>query len=101
MAYFCWSCRNELEFLVKVGVKVGRRDTCPHCAADMHVCKNCKLWDPSIHNQCREPEAQFIRDREGGNFCPHFDFKDGDAPAADASVDKAKQKLADLFKKLK
>jgi transposase len=50
-----------------------------HCGVDMHVCKNCQLYDPAIHNQCREPEAQFIRDREVGNFCPHFDFRKADA----------------------
>jgi hypothetical protein len=75
MAYYCWTCKNEIWFDVKVGVKVGRRDSCMHCGADLHVCKNCALHDPNIHNQCREPEAQFIRDRETANFCPHFDFK--------------------------
>jgi hypothetical protein len=101
MAYYCWSCKNEQIFDVKVGVKVGRRDSCPHCGADLHVCKNCRLWDPNIHNQCREPEAAFIRDREEANFCAHFDFKDADAPKADQSVEKAKAKLNDLFKNLK
>ncbi len=101
MAYYCWSCSNEQIFDVKVGVKVGRRDSCPHCGADLHVCKNCRLWDPNIHNQCREPEAAFIRDRQEGNFCAHFDFKDSDGIKVDDSVDKAKAKLAELFKKLK
>jgi hypothetical protein len=101
MAYYCHSCRNEQIFDVKVGIKVGRRDSCPHCGADLHCCKNCRLWDPSIHNQCREPEAAFIRERDEGNFCTHFDFKDGDAPQLDQSVEKAKAKLADLFKNLK
>ena len=102
MAYYCWSCGNEQIFEVKVGVKVGRKDECPHCGADLHVCKNCALYDPSLHNQCREPEAAFIRDREAGNFCTHFDFKDRDAPQAqDDSVAKAKAKLDTLFKNLK
>jgi hypothetical protein len=101
MAYYCWSCSNEQIFDVKVGVKVGRRDSCPHCGADLHVCKNCRLWDPSIHNQCREPEAAFIRDRETSNFCAHFDFKDGDSPTKDTGVEAAKSKLNDLFKNLK
>src|SRR4051794_33428096 len=101
MAYYCWSCSNEQIFDVKVGVKVGRRDSCPHCGADLHVCKNCRLWDPSIHNQCREPEAAFIRDREGSNFCAHFDMRDGDAPTQDAGVDAARAKLEALFKNLK
>jgi hypothetical protein len=101
LKYFCWSCGNEQIFDVKVGIKVGRRDSCPHCAADMHVCKNCKHWDPSIHNQCREPEAAFIRDREESNFCAHFDFKAGEGPTKDSGVEAAKAKLNDLFKNLK
>lgn len=101
MAYYCWSCGNEQIFDVKVGVKVGRRDSCPHCGADLHVCKNCRLYDPNIHNQCREPEANFIRDRTEANFCTHFDFKDGNLPAEDKSVSTAKAKLEAMFKNLK
>ncbi len=101
MAYYCQSCRNEQIFDVKVGVKVGRRDSCPHCAADLHVCKNCRHWDPNINNQCREPEASFIRERTEANFCTHFDFKDGELPAEDDAVAAAKAKLDALFKNLK
>ncbi len=101
MAYFCWSCQNEQIFDVKVGVKVGRRDSFPHCGADMTVCKNCRLYDPSIHNQCREPEAAYIRDREAANFCAHFDFRDADAPMVQENVTAAKAKLDALFKNLK
>ncbi len=102
MAYYCWKCTNEVVFEVKVGVKVGRKDECPHCGADMHVCKNCTLYDPNLHNKCREPESAFIRDREAANFCMHFDFKNQDgAPGVDDSAAKAKAKLEDLFKGLK
>ncbi|MCA9668115.1 MAG: hypothetical protein KC503_21100 [Myxococcales bacterium] len=102
MAYYCYKCRNELEFIVKVGIKVGRQDTCKHCATDLHVCKNCHFYDPSVHNQCRESRAEFIRDRERANFCAHFTFKDADAaPEVDDSAAKAKAKLDALFKGLK
>ena len=67
----------------------------------LHVCKNCRLWDPSIHNQCREPEAAFIRDREEANFCAHFDFRDGDVRTKDTGQEAAKAKLDALFKNLK
>ena len=60
MAYYCHSCGDEQIFEVKVGIKVGRRDSCPHCGADLHVCKNCQHFDPNVHNQCREPEAAFM-----------------------------------------
>lgn len=102
MAYYCWKCRNELEFIVKVGVKVGRQDLCKHCGADLHVCKNCVFYDPGLHNACRETQAEFIRDREAGNFCAHFTFRDrSDAPEIDDSASKAKNKLDALFKNLK
>jgi hypothetical protein len=101
MAYFCWSCGNEQYFDVKVGVKVGRRDECPHCGADLHVCKNCRLYDPNIHNQCLEPNSPFIREREAANFCTHFDSLDAEAPRKSVDVDAAKAKLEALFKNLK
>ena len=101
MAYYCHACGNEQIFEVKVGIKVGRRDSCPHCAADLHVCKNCRHYDPNVHNQCREPEAAFIRERTEANFCTHFDFRDADGFQQDPSVASAKAKLEDLFKKLK
>ena len=101
MAYFCHSCGNEQIFEVKVGVKVGRRDSCPHCGSDLHVCKNCQHFDPNVHNQCKEPEAAFIRDRAEANFCTHFYFRDSEAWKVDKSADDAKKKLAALFKNLK
>jgi hypothetical protein len=102
MAYYCHKCRNEVEFVVKVGIKVGRADTCAHCAADLHACKNCRFYDPARHNHCRIPEADFIRDREAANFCPHFDILDRNTPPeADDSVQKARAKLDHVFSKLK
>lgn len=100
MGYYCHSCGNELEFLVKVGVKVGRQDVCPHCRSDLHCCKNCELYDPSLHNECRETHADFIRDREEANFCQHFNFLDGDAPKKSDEAQKSKVKLEQLFKGL-
>ena len=101
MAYYCHACGNEQVFDVKVGVKVGRQDSCPHCAADLHVCKNCRLYDPNVHNMCREPEAPFVRSRDEANFCTHFDFKDSDGWQKDAPAKTAKAKLDALFKNLK
>lgn len=101
MAHFCWTCSNELFFDVKVGVKVGRHDECPHCGEDLKCCKNCASHDPHVHNQCIEPTAEFIRDRERSNFCAHFSFLDSDAPTTSDEVANAKAKLEDLFKNLK
>jgi len=101
MAYYCHNCGNELVFAVKVGIKVGREDVCPHCRADLHVCKNCEFYDPSLHNQCREAFAEFIRDREVANFCPQFTFRDGAPPEKSDEAVQSKAKLEELFKNLK
>jgi hypothetical protein len=101
MAYYCWNCGNELVFEVKVGVKVHRLDTCPHCGNDLHVCKNCILYDDNLHNKCRETESNFIRDREVSNFCTHFSFNDSEAPSQKPDLVAAKAKLEAMFKNLK
>jgi hypothetical protein len=87
--YACWKCEKPLEIIGRVG----RQDLCPHCRAAMHACKNCKYWDVGAHNQCREPQAAYVPDREGGNFCDYFDFKPAtakdDSAAARARLEAA------------
>lgn len=94
--YECWKCGNQLE----LEVKVSRRDDCPSCGADLHVCKNCRFWDPTYHNECRENSAYYIRDREKANFCMAFQFKSADEEAGKEAND-ARSKLDALFKNLK
>jgi hypothetical protein len=33
---------------------------------------NCGNYDPSAHNRCREPQAEWVPDREKANFCDLF-----------------------------
>ncbi len=88
----CYKCQEPLEFKVKIG----RRDMCPNCYAYLHCCKNCRFWDPAVHNECLENRAEFIRDREEGNFCLYFTFKEEEESAEDEQK-KAKDGLARLF----
>ena len=92
--YFCWHCNNELVF----EVKMGHRDNCPHCASDLHCCKNCQLYDPGAHNSCREPTSDYVPDKEKFNFCGWFKFIVGPREGA-GKVDEAKAKLDALFKR--
>jgi hypothetical protein len=92
--FFCHKCNNELVF----DVKMGFRETCHHCAADLHVCKNCQLYDPGAHNGCRESQTDYTPDKEKANFCGYFKFVEG-AREANKDVQKAKAALDALFKK--
>lgn len=88
----CYKCKEELVF----DVKIGRRDLCPNCGSYLHACFNCEFWDPNVHNECRENQGEFIRDRAQGNFCLYFTFKQmGEDNRSEQ--DEAKARLEALF----
>jgi hypothetical protein len=76
----------------------GRRDECPKCGGDVHCCLNCRFHDPHAHNQCREPQAEPVTDRDRANFCDFFSAGAGGRPAEDPAAE-ARRRLDALFKK--
>jgi hypothetical protein len=59
----------------------GFKATCASCLSYLHSCKNCRLHDPSAHNECLSPTTEHVADREGPNYCDEFDFKSAEAKA--------------------
>jgi hypothetical protein len=57
--------------------RVGLREECDQCHADVHVCKNCEFYDPKVYNECREPSAEVIREKERSNYCDYFAARAG------------------------
>ncbi|MDY0062065.1 MAG: hypothetical protein RBU45_19805 [Myxococcota bacterium] len=92
----CHSCKQEVD----LEVQIGRDDVCANCYADLHVCFNCKFYDPGRQNECMEPHAGFVRDRERANFCHFFTFKDTEEEDEMEQQD-ARSRLEALFKGLK
>ena len=66
----CWKCKKEIPL-----EKPSRSDECPLCHADLHVCKACEFYESGAHNDCRESSAEFVSDKERGNFCDYFRYK--------------------------
>ena len=92
----CHHCRKKLD----TDLKAGRRDTCPFCDADLHVCLNCLFYDPGSYNQCRESQAERVVDKERSNFCDYFNFRDAvDGESLEEKKQNAQEKLEALFKK--
>jgi len=89
----CYFCGSEVELTDKVFQK----DACPRCKKDLHSCVQCRFYDPKAHHQCREPMADFVRDKEKRNSCTYFEFSGRTKAFADAQD--ARQKLEDLFNK--
>ena len=63
----CHHCQRE----VPVEGQVGIRDTCPFCGEALHSCVNCAFWNRPAR-RCREPAAEWVSDREKGNYCEYF-----------------------------
>ncbi|MCO6431740.1 MAG: hypothetical protein J5J00_12855 [Deltaproteobacteria bacterium] len=78
--------------------KAGRSESCPKCGRDLHVCLNCKFYEPSAHNQCREPQAERVLEKDRSNFCDFFTFTENRKAGDGRKVDEQLKKLDDLFK---
>jgi len=93
-SFSCYSCKTTLAI---IGGRVGRGDTCDKCRNDVHVCRNCLHYDSTAYNECREPMAERVVDKEKRNFCDYFSPGATGKGAQDNKSDTLK-KLDDLFK---
>lgn len=79
--------------------KVGFRDVCEKCRAWLHCCRSCELYEPGAHNDCREPGAELVAEKEQGNFCDFFRFAPGPRARAGGKPEDARARLDALFRK--
>jgi hypothetical protein len=91
----CWKCGASLAAL---SLPLLRRDECPACRAELHVCRMCVDYDTSKAKHCREPTAEEVSDKTHANFCDHYKpreqaFQGG----TDDAAARAKAELAKLF----
>ena len=89
----CYRCGEEVE----LEGKVTRDDTCPSCHAYRHSCRNCRFHDRSAHNECREPAAEWVSNKEAANFCEYFEPGAGGAPRR--GPEDGRDAFENLFKK--
>lgn len=98
MTFNCWKCGASIG--LPTGARVGNRDTCPKCGSDLHSCRNCDFYDPGKNNQCSEPQAEWVREKEAANYCDYYRpnptlFARGQGPR---SNDDVRKKFDSLFK---
>jgi hypothetical protein len=84
---------------VTLAAPIPRESSCENCRRDYHSCRQCRHYDPSRHNACRETQADMVEDKERRNFCEFFDFNPAPIrPGADKSrATDARAKLEGLF----
>ena len=90
----CYQCGAEIE----IERKVMRKDTCPSCHSFLHCCLNCSFHDRSAPEECREPSAEWVSNKESSNFCEFFEPGGGGA-APGSGADDARGAFDRLFKK--
>lgn len=87
--YACWKCGTVL---VDVLVSLPRLAECPHCRAQLHVCRMCLYYDPAMGQQCREPVAELVTDKKRANFCGYFQIRqDAFSSPSDEGVESRRQ----------
>jgi hypothetical protein len=66
----CYNCSQSLG--LNPGENIGRQEECPQCYASLHCCKMCTFYDTSAYNDCKEPMANRVLEKEKANFCDFF-----------------------------
>jgi hypothetical protein len=96
MQFSCWKCGHVIDLLP--GSRVGSREACPQCDGDLHSCRNCNFYDPSKNNQCSEPQAEWVRDKEAANYCDYYRPNPILSAKSSSPTSAAKKKFDSLFK---
>jgi len=90
----CHSCGAD----IPSRERVGRRDACAACGAELHCCANCRFHAPGRHNECAETQAEPVTEKARANFCDYFALRSGPVAAASPGA-AARARLHDLFRK--
>lgn len=85
------------------GKNIYRHDACAQCDCDLHSCVHCRFFDASRNNQCAEPQAEWVKDKDRANFCDYFEPRTGVGSSnRDGGANRtggARSAFDDLFKK--
>lgn len=83
----CWRCGRGL-----TAADYGREAACPGCGKPTRVCRNCRHFAPGRANDCVEPLAEPVLDKDRANFCELFE------PTHDPSSSRGGATQQDLVK---
>lgn len=91
----CYRCGADL---ARLTLPIARLDLCPDCGVELHVCRMCSHYLPSVPAACTEEDAEEIHEKTRANFCEFYAVSaqafDGAERAADV---RARDQLAALF----
>jgi len=91
----CYRCGASLSAL---SLPIARGDLCPACGVELHACRMCVHFDRSAPSQCREDDAEDVKEKERANFCEWYvPSEQAFDPAGKSEADLAREALEALF----
>ena len=95
----CYRCGAPLGGM---SLPFSRQDQCPACGVDLHVCRMCVHYDPAVPAQCREDDAEEVKEKELANFCEwYMPSESAFNPQRKSEAEQAREALEALFSGLK
>lgn len=92
--YACWKCGGALADLL---LPLARLAECPQCRAQLHVCRMCVFFDITAPQQCREPIADAVTDKQRANFCGYYQIDPNAFTAPSDQAAASRSQLDALF----
>lgn len=65
----CYQCGEALTAMI---LPVSRREECPSCRAEVHVCRMCLHYRANRQQWCAEDRAEPPSSTERANFCDYY-----------------------------
>src|SRR5437773_10946732 len=90
----CHRCGTPFE-----GERVPVRGVCSRCDAFLHCSRNCDHYGPGLANDCREPQAERVADKDQGTFCDWFRPATATRPTTGTSAGRSRTALDALLEK--
>jgi hypothetical protein len=93
----CHACSTALD----TEDPIGRSARCAQCGAELRICLNCRFHDVSAYNDCAEPSAERVLEKDRANFCDYFSPGSAGTGAAASTCGKPDglSELEKLFRK--
>ncbi|MES9887060.1 MAG: hypothetical protein ABW140_09635 [Candidatus Sedimenticola sp. 6PFRAG1] len=89
----CWNCGIELG-----PHDYGRETNCLKCGKPSRVCRNCRWYAPGQTNECKEPVAERVMEKEKPNYCDFFEPASDPVGGGSGPEDELLNAAEDLFK---
>jgi len=91
----CYRCGQALAAL---SLPLSRRDECPQCRVELHVCRMCEFYAPGRPDDCAEDDALEVTEKTRANFCDYFKpTANAYAPGEMEAEQAARSRLEELF----